>query len=708
MTVIDSELLSLPILRQELELQPAPFANDGSPSWTLHDPATNRFYQLSWSAFEILSRWHLNNIHAIIETIQRETTLRVNESDIFSIIQFLKGYHLTIASQASDTQHLDQAERRLHLSPTQWLLHHYLSFRLPLVRPMPLLRWLAPKITWAYRPEFWWVVLAIAVLALLLTTRQWDAFTHTFFAYSSWQAAAAIGLALAFAKVLHEFGHACTAYRYGCRIPAMGIAFLVMVPVLYTDTNESWKLSSRRQRVHIGAAGMLAELTLAVFATLLWNFVPESPFRAGLFFLATTTWIATLAINASPFMRFDGYFLLSDALNLPNLHERAFSLTRWWMREQFFGFGEAAPEYFPLRRQRFLIIFSCITWIYRLTLYLSIAFLVYHTFAKALGILLMMVEFGWFIILPVQREFKAWWSRRSFITWNFKMFRLLMVVMLAIGIVITPWQSSLQVPAIIGAQQTQGLYAVNAAIVVQMPLKEGASVKAGQILFQLSSPDLVFHLKSAQTQERMLSQQLEQQPFNASLMQEGVALKRRWQAAVQTINGLKKRLKQLTIQAPFDGILAEINPEISVGGWVATGEKLAHVVNPSAGVKGEAFVDEEDIHWLHKQSTMFFSARQPGTPRLSCRIEGIDDLNVTDLEPYVATVYGGSIPAKLEAGNHVVSLNSVFRVRFGHCAEQWNTQRELPGIASIEVKPMSTLKVWWKKAIVVIQRELGF
>src|SRR5690606_24362809 len=93
------------------------------------------------------------------------------------------------------------------------------------------------------------------------------------------------------------------------------------------------------------------------------------------------------------------------------------------MREKLFGFGEAPPEYFPPARQRFLIIFSWATWIYRLVLYISIALLVYHAFAKVLGIALMLVEFGWFILLPIQNELKAWWKRRELMHWSPQVFR---------------------------------------------------------------------------------------------------------------------------------------------------------------------------------------------------------------------------------------------------------------------------------------------
>ena len=100
----------------------------------------------------------------------------------------------------------------------------------------------------------------------------------------------------------------------------MGIAFVVLWPMLYTDTGESWKLRSSRQRLAIASAGILCELSLAGLSTLGWALSDPGPLRNALLYLATTSWVLSLALNASPFMRFDGYFILSDLLDFPNLH----------------------------------------------------------------------------------------------------------------------------------------------------------------------------------------------------------------------------------------------------------------------------------------------------------------------------------------------------------------------------------------------------
>ena len=95
-------------------------------------------------------------------------------------------------------------------------------------------------------------------------------------------------MALVFAKALHEMGHAVTATRYGVRVAHMGVALLVMFPMLYTDTSESWKISNPRQRLAIASAGIITELALAGLATLAWGLSPDGAIRSALFFLATT------------------------------------------------------------------------------------------------------------------------------------------------------------------------------------------------------------------------------------------------------------------------------------------------------------------------------------------------------------------------------------------------------------------------------------
>jgi putative peptide zinc metalloprotease protein len=699
----------LPALRQDLSLHPGPADLDGSPTWSLHDPAANRFYRLGWAAFEILSRWSLNDPQALLNAVSRETTLRVDGQDLMSVLEFLSGHHLLEALGPADTRRLNAAALAAKPSRMKWLLNNYLFFRMPLFRPAALLDQCAPYVKWAFDPRFWLAIACTALLGLYLASREWDQFMHTFSAYTGLAGFLGIGIALSFAKVLHELGHAFTAQRFGCRVPTMGVAFLVMLPVLYTDTNEAWKLPGKRERLAIAAAGMLSELALAAVATVVWSFLPDGPLRAGVFMLATTTWVVTLGINASPFMRFDGYFLLSDWLDMPNLHSRAFALARWWMRGKLFGWDDPPPEIFPPSRKTFLIAFSLATWIYRLVVFLGIAFLVYHISFKLLGIFLLIIELGWFIALPMVSEVKVWWKLREDMHWNHATRRTTLIAGCVLAVLVLPWRSDVRAPAVMGAAQAQGLYAISAARVASASLPAGTVVQAGQVLVQLESPELRFHLEQEQTRERILHWELEQQPFNQDLQKEGTALRERWIEAAASVKGLQEQVDQLIVRAPFAGHIAEADESLVPGTWVAHKEKLFEVVGPQ-GAKAEAFVGERDLAALQIGAGANFIAETSGAPSIVCRIDAIDRVNLVALESYyLASTYGGPIPVQKDKQGALVPTEAWYRVRLENCGEGAAAPaREVRGVAHMKGEWSSIAGRYLRHGIAVVQREMGF
>jgi putative peptide zinc metalloprotease protein len=697
---------ALPPLRQELSLAASPTNADGSPTWTLYDPAVHRFYQLGWAAFEILSHWPLGNAEAIVAAVRRRTTLQVELDDVLALAQFVVAHQLCDACSETDTKRLVSVSAKQRVSPMMWLLKHYLFLRLPLIRPMPFLRAISPFVQWLFRPAFWWITLASAVAGLYLASRHWDEFAHTFRAYAGWQGLVGIAIALSLAKVLHEFGHALTAYRYGCHVPTMGVALLVMWPVLYTDTNEAWKLRSARERLHIGAAGMLAELALAAYATLLWSVLPDGPIRAGVFLLATSTWVITLTLNASPFTRFDGYFLLSDALKIPNLHERAFALTRWWLRERLFGFGDAPPEVFAPRRRRFLVAFSLFAWLYRFVLFFSIALLVFHFFFRALGLLLMIVEIGWFIALPIVREVWAWWKRRSDFSWNKQCSRTLAALMAVLFVICVPFRHAISVPAVLVRAKAQGVYSAHSALIREISVHEGQTVAAGTVLARLSSPELEYQLRTAVAEEAVLRWQVDQQPFDEDLRRAGPALRKKWETAQEAVTGLRAQVEQLTLRAPLDGRIADFNPDLRAGVWLRSGEHLFDVIG-GAGVKGEAYVEESDLARVRDGAPADFVADLPELSTYRCRVSGIDHINLTALDtPYSASVYGGPIPARADSTGAVLPLTSTFRVSFEHCANENGIEQEVPGRVRLQVSAESVMAGAMRRAVALLRREV--
>jgi putative peptide zinc metalloprotease protein len=699
------ESFKLPPIRQELGIYPAPPSQDGSPAWTLHDPSANKFYHLSWTAFEMLSRWNLGTSDVLVETVNRETTLLISEEDVIQLIRFLDQNYL-LAPYGS--ARVLEGFHRQQISWPKWLLNNYLFFRVPIIRPQRILDKVGKWFCWVYTPWFLVAVIIASGAALFLILQKWESFWNSFTAYTTWEGILSLAVAVSLAKTVHEFGHALTAHKYGCRIPAMGIAFVVMFPMLYTDTNEVWKLPNRRDRLAVSLAGISAELLLALIAVWLWLFLPDGPVKAGAFILATSTWIMTIALNASPFMRFDGYFMLCDLTGIANLHARSFAFGSWWIRKILFGLSHPPPEPAAPARRFFFIAFAYMVWVYRLVVFLGIAILVYAYFFKALGIFLFVVEIGWFIVLPVYREIVSWWEMHPQMELNFAVIRTCCIIVLMIALFVIPWRDRVTAPALLSAAREYQYFTPVPAMVVEEPVRGRNYVRTGDILVHLHSHELQNRIEQVRISQSVARWHVEQQPFSEQMLMEGQILKRRLEEAGTELKGRKKEYEQLLMRAPFSGFILTRNDEIQPGVMLSSREQLYVLVDNTAN-KVDAFVSAQDIKRIRIGNRARFipDALEFGT--YDCRVTDIDKVNITFLEePALGSPFGGPIAAHVDNKGKINPTSSLFRVSLGSCTPGDVPMLKLKGKISIKAERRSMVADGLRRGYEVLIRESGF
>ena len=653
--------MALPVLRDELQLCEGPALRDGQPSWTLHDPARNAFFRLDWMSVEILKRWSLDAEDAIIESIKTGTTLNPTHEDITDFARFLAESQLVQTRIPGSAAVLAARRAQSDRGVLSWLLHHYLFFRLPLVRPDAWLgRWAHVAKVFRSR-SFLMLTCVVLLVGLHQIARQWERFVSSLVDTFSLSGLLSYGLAIMLVKVCHELGHAFTAKQMGCRVPTMGIAFLVMWPVAYTDTNDTWRLPDRHQRLRVAAAGIATELLIAAWASFAWAFLPDGELRSAAFVLATTSWVSTLTINASPFMRFDGYFLLSDWLDIPNLHDRSFALALWKLREWLFDLGEPRPEYFRPGLERGLIVFAWMTWIYRLVVFLGIALLVYHVFFKALGILLFIVEISWFIAMPLRRELLQWTKRWPLIRQRRRYRRGAAALVVLMLLSLVPWPGRVSGSGILRPVDIWPVHAPGGARIERMDLAEGSPVTEGQPLFSLRSPELDTRRRTALAVVESLRWQAVSADFDPRTRARAQSSREALATAEAELASIDEELSRYAPRAPFDGILRDIDPDLSAGEWVADGEQLALLVGTGDSLV-ETWLDEEAVKRIEVGNRGFWFADGASGPLLRLRVTNIDTDSTRVLRNgLVAATAGGTVLVR-EAHGQVIPERAVYRV----------------------------------------------
>ncbi|WP_018929401.1 biotin/lipoyl-binding protein [Pseudomonas umsongensis] len=698
--------MSLPSLRADLQLSTAAPALDGSPSWTLADPVRGRYFKLGAAAMRLLRHWSLGDPEQVLHAANREPGLPLDGAALEQLLEFLRGHDLISALDPSQRASYSLKAAAQRQSLWKILLHQYLFFRIPLWRPDAFLNRVWPWLERFGPRALRYGLPATLGLGVFLVSRDWQRFIATFPHLFSLGGALAFAVALFFAKLCHEFGHAFMAKRAGCRVQSMGVAFMVLLPMFYTDVSDAWRVNDRRARLLIGAGGVLAELVLACIALLAWSLLPDGPGRTAAFMLASATWITTLVINLNPFMRFDGYFLLSDFWEVDNLQGRAFALCRWRLREFLFGYAAPAPEPWAPRMQRRLLIWGYGSWLWRAALFFGIALAVYHLFFKVLGIFLMLVELVWFIFLPILSEWRQWWSRREqahtprVLLSSLTLFGLLLLLAL-------PWRSAVELPTMLEAGHTSALHAPVAARVKTVNVHDGQVVAQGEVLIELESPDLDSRQAIVRREIQIQQLQMRRQASRSETAADAGIVEQRLAEAVAEYRGLVAQRERLLLRAPHAGKVRDLLPQLTVGRWLSTKDPLVRVVEDGARLRG--YLAEAELWRVASGARGRFIADDPMHPAIAVQLSEIDTNGAAYVDQEALTSdHHGPIAVRRDEHQRAEPVQAQYGARLSVLEETPTPVQPLRGIVVLQGSGESLLGVAWRRMAALGVRESGF
>ncbi|WNL33775.1 HlyD family efflux transporter periplasmic adaptor subunit [Arcobacter cryaerophilus gv. pseudocryaerophilus] len=697
----------LPKIRDDLKLLETSVAEDGSKRWLLFDPIQNKYFNIGIDAFDLISNWQSDiELEEFIKILEQKD-YEIDTESLQTFVDFLINNNLIVCEDLKYTNRMKNIQKQSKQNIFKWLIHNYLFIRIPLVKPDYWLEKNKKKVDFLYSNLWQNIVLFLGFIGIVFVLRDWENFISTFMYLFSKEGFFYYFLSLVFVKSLHELGHAFTAKRLGCKVPTMGVAFLVLFPVLYTDTTNAWKLKSKYQRLKIVVAGIKVELYLALIATFLWSFAPEGIFKSILFIIATTSWISSLLINISPFLRFDGYYALSDMTDSKNLQPRSFAMARWFIRKNILGLNEQKPEFLTKKKENFFIIYAILTWIYRFFLFLGIALLVYYFAFKVLGIILFLVEIIWFILLPVYKELKIWWSKRENVSLNKRNISSLTFIFVFLLLIFIPWNSSIKMPAIIETQNYFEFYPAEDAYIEKIYFSNAQIVKKDDLLLKIKSPMIEHKIEQVLKELEQIKLEINKQAGFKENLNRRFVLEENLLKKENELEGLQKVKEKFEVRASFNGKIYFTN-SFKQNQWISKKEPV-FVLYDNLNYKIVGFCNENDFKLLKQNSEAKFIFSSGDTKDIKTTVKTISKVSIPYLE-YIelSSDFSGDIATRQDLNKQLKTEQAYYKILINLEDKDLNFITRNQGVLVTQGEYSSIISKLYKKIISVIIRESSF
>ncbi len=514
------------------------------------------------------------------------------------VIQFLGQLHaadLLYGDVPPDAREL--FERRFKQERAQILqkLLSPLSLKVPLFDPD---RFLA-RTAWMARPFLGWfgalLWLAVVLPALMLAIRHWSELSaNVDDRLLSVDNLVLMALVYPLIKILHELGHGYATKVFGGRVPEIGVMFLVFFPVPYVDATDAAGFRGKWRRVTVGAAGMLVELLLAALATYVWVAVTQGAVRAIAFNVMVTAGVSTLLFNGNPLMRYDGYYILADLIEIPNFAQRG---TRYWtyLLHRYVYRTDGIYDYAATAGERaWFFIYTPVAFVYRLMVMLGIALFLagkYLVVGLLLGLwgsvssLLLPIAKGiWYVLTNPSLSRNRGWA--ASVTGG-------AMVGVVAALLWLPVPLHTLTEGVLWLPESAVVRAGTDGFITALLAPPGRAVQVGDQLARMDDPELRAQVAILSARVMELEAQLTSQRFSnrADAAVTEVELKQ----ASDELARYRDKVAQLVSRADDDGVLVVETPDDLVGRFVRQGDVIAYVL-PSGGARMvRATVSQDDI-----------------------------------------------------------------------------------------------------------------
>lgn len=587
------------------------FHQSGADFWYLvEDEVHSALYRIGLPEYTLLSLLNGERTlsRAISETAMRLGDQAFDEQTAAALSQWVVESALA-ETDASKSFHrvTDRIQQRTQVERLSFL--NPISTRIKLLDPDSIVARVEDGLGWLVSWPCAIIYLIVVLLAAILMLDHWSEFTlgrvETFSSNDLFW----LALCWLLVKSIHEMAHGVVCKRFGGRVSQFGILFLLLIPLPYVDVTSSWSFEDKYKRILTAAAGMLAELFVASLAVFVWLYAEPGPIRYHAGNLIITATLHTLIFNVNPLMKFDGYYMLSDWLEIPNLYTRGRQHVKGIARKVFYGLN-SQTEFSRSRNHWMIVLYGWASsfWFCLICVSLGLgAISLLHGFGLLIGLVAIVF---WFVIpfLKILKFVLFGSETQQPNRFQFTAVVAGITVAMATLLLLAPAPSTISAPVVVEYDPITTVRTETSGFISQICIEAGQSVAQGEQLFRLENPDLETELEVIKIDQAKSELKLRQYKRDGNVA--GCQQQRKF---IESTKRRRKELEQLvsklSIVAPVHGIITSRDLSSRKGTFVEAGAELV-TLGQANSLRLISMISQQDAPYFHRKDTEAAQLRQ--------------------------------------------------------------------------------------------------
>ena len=585
----------------------------GVEYWVVKEPVGQKFYQFPPNVVYLLKLLDgTRSVEQIIDEYQDAySPKRITRSELQQLMMRFHKDGLVISDASGQGSELLRRARKSIAMERVGSLTNILAIRYKGFDPERILNALIKWTWWLFTPTAVVITLLLGLVALTSVVVNWAEFQarlpgfDAFFDVKRWYLFASV---LCFAKVVHEFGHGLACKRLGGECHEIGFMLLVLTPCLYCNVSDSWRLPNKWHRAAIGAAGMYVEVILATIATYIWWFAEPGLVQDICLQFMLISSISTVLFNGNPLLRFDGYYIMSDVLEVPNLQQKSSKALTTMLGRHWLGLEIPDDQLMPANRPFAFAMFTVAAFIYRWVIMFSILLFLtrwlepYGLDSLGRGIATFSVMS--MLLMPAYRLYKYMTVPGRIHQVKKKRFSIIGLILLAVVgcVLFIPMPYQVSAPIVLVPQNFETIYVRESGLLEKPLIQPGKQVESGSVLAVLSNIDLELELAEAESRLAQLQSEktiaLRRGSAGGGGFEQLGSIESEIREARAQIVKLKQRMKTLKLTSNIAGtvLATPYQPQSDAGSGVIDPQPLLTGRNESVTcVAGQRFCEVADL-----------------------------------------------------------------------------------------------------------------